>query len=127
MHVLRESLKLTSSQPSGYIIVEASVCGLQGYSEQATSSSANKHGAIGFVQCAAKEAGRPRIRIDCVAPGMIDTSLAREGVADEFMHSFCSQLHISRPADASGIVRVMPFLAQDSSFVTRSFYTVGGV
>jgi NAD(P)-dependent dehydrogenase (short-subunit alcohol dehydrogenase family) len=74
MHVLRESSKLTSSQPSGPIVVSASVCALQGSSEQATSSSTNQHGAIGLVQCAAKDVELPRIRVDCVAPGMNDTA-----------------------------------------------------
>lgn len=36
-------------------------------------------------------------------------------------------MHLSRPADTSGIVRVMLFLEQDNIFVTRIVYTVDGV
>jgi hypothetical protein len=43
---------------------------------------------------------------------MIDTPLARGGVADELMHSFCSQWHIPWLAVASEIVRMMRLLGK---------------
>jgi len=72
----------------------------------------------------ANDIGWHPIRVDRAAPSKIDAPLAREGVAYELTHSFCSQLHISRPADAPGMVRVMLSLEQDSSFVASDIYTV---
>lgn len=126
MHVLRESLKLMPNNAGCSIVAVASICGLQGYAEQA-AYSASKHGVVGLVRCAAKELGTRGIRVNCVAPGVVDTPLARAGPGEEFLRGFCSRLPISRPAESSEIAQVIAFLlGSDSSFVTGSVYTVDG-
>lgn len=126
MHVLRESTKLMQDDAGCSIVVVASVCGLQGYTAQA-AYCASKHGVIGLARCAAKDMGPRGIRVNCIAPGIVDTPLARDGPGHEFAQAFSSQMPIARLADSSEIANVIGFLlGKEASFVTGSVYTADG-
>lgn len=126
MNVMNESVRYMEDQAGCSIVLVSSVCGLRGVAKQATYG-ASKAAVIALMRSAAKDLGPRCIRVNCVAPGMVDTPLARNGVGEEFMHAFCSQLPIPRPADASELAKVIQFLlGPDSSFVTGSVYTVDG-
>ncbi|KAM0714531.1 hypothetical protein Q7P37_009827 [Cladosporium fusiforme] len=126
MHVLKESIKLMPNNAGCSIVVVASVCGLRGYATQA-AYCASKHGAIGLTRCAAIDVGPRGIRVNCVAPGMVETPLSRDGPGHQFAQEFSSQMPIARVADASEIASVICFLlGKESSFVTGSVYTVDG-
>lgn len=126
MHVLKESIRLMPNDVGCFIVVVASVCGLQGYATQA-AYCASKHGAISLLRCAAKDVGPRGIRVNCVAPGIVDTPLSRGGPGHEFAQEFSLQMPIARVADASEIARVICFLlGKESSFVTGSVHTVDG-
>ncbi|KAF2019821.1 NAD(P)-binding protein [Aaosphaeria arxii CBS 175.79] len=64
---------------NGSIVNAASIAGLGGFPKNAAYTVA-KHGVIGITKTAAKEVGDRSIRVNCIAPGIIDTEMHRESV-----------------------------------------------
>ncbi|KAF2660286.1 NAD(P)-binding protein [Lophiostoma macrostomum CBS 122681] len=61
------------------IVNAASIAGLGGFPKNAAYTVA-KHGVVGLTKTAAKEVGDRGIRVNCIAPGIIDTEMHRESV-----------------------------------------------
>src|ERR1700745_1365103 len=74
---LRAVLKVMKPQRSGAIVNTASMAAIKG---AATFSPyiASKHAVLGLTKSAALEGGPFSIRVNCVAPGHIDTRMARD-------------------------------------------------
>jgi len=74
---LRAVLKVMKPQGSGVIVNTASMAAIKG---AATFSPyiASKHAVLGLTKSAALEGGPFGIRVNCVAPGHIDTRMARD-------------------------------------------------
>jgi 3alpha(or 20beta)-hydroxysteroid dehydrogenase len=74
---LRAVLKVMKPQNSGVIVNTASMAGIRG---AATFSPyvASKHAVVGLTRCAALEGAPFGIRVNGVAPGHIDTRMARD-------------------------------------------------
>ncbi len=74
---LREVMRQMRRQPSGGAIVNtASMGGLRG-GLNFSPYVASKHAVVGLTRCAALEGAPHRIRVNAVAPGHIDTRMAR--------------------------------------------------
>jgi NAD(P)-dependent dehydrogenase (short-subunit alcohol dehydrogenase family) len=73
---LRAVLRVMKEQQSGAIVNTASMAGIRG---SATFSPyvASKHAVVGLTRCAALEGAPFGIRVNAVAPGHIDTRMAR--------------------------------------------------
>jgi NAD(P)-dependent dehydrogenase (short-subunit alcohol dehydrogenase family) len=130
MHVLRESIKLMSDNAGCSIVAVSSVAGLQGMPAMA-AYCASKHGVIGLARSLAEEMAPRGIRVNCVAPGAVDTpgllDAANGRSARELVMSFASTIPMARAADAVEVAKVIAFLLGDeSSFVTGSVYTADG-
>jgi len=130
MHVLRESIKLMPDHAGRSIVAVASIAGLQGLPAMA-AYCASKHGVIGLARSMAKEVASRGIRVNCVAPGAVDTpgllDVADGRSARDLVMSFASTIPMARAADAVEIARLIAFLLGDeSSFVTGSVYTADG-
>jgi NAD(P)-dependent dehydrogenase (short-subunit alcohol dehydrogenase family) len=130
MHVLRESIKVMPDNAGCSIVAVASVAGLQGMPTMA-AYCASKHGVIGLARSLAKEMAPRGIRVNCVAPGAVDTpgllDVANGVSPRELVMSFASTIPMARAADAVEIARVIAFLlGEESSLVTGSVYTADG-
>lgn len=109
----------------GSIVNISSVWGISGASCEVHYSAA-KAGIIGLTKALAKELGPSGIRVNCVAPGVIETK----------MNAHLSSDDISALADATPLCRIgkpeevaeaVYFLASEkSSFITGQILTVDG-
>ena len=113
------------SEHAGSIITISSMWGQVGASCEVAYST-SKAGLIGMTKALAKEVGPSGIRVNCVAPGMIDTAMNND-VTDEIVKEIECDTPLGRIGTTEDVVRVFEFLAgQESSFVTGEVISVNG-
>lgn len=113
------------SAHSGSIITISSIWGKRGASCESVYS-ATKAALIGFSKSLASELAPTGIRVNCIAPGVIDTEMllalpegVKEGLAEE-----TPLRRLGRPED---IAELVSFLASDrASFITGQVITSDG-
>jgi len=129
MHCLRAELNAISD--NGSIVSAASLLGVQGQAKSA-AYSASKHGVIGLTRSAAKEFGHRGIRINCIAPGVIDTPLLnataeKVKASEEENSSFVFDTAIARMGTPEEAANLIAFLISDAaSFITGNVASVDG-
>ncbi|NPC59082.1 SDR family NAD(P)-dependent oxidoreductase [Caenimonas soli] len=111
----------------GAIVTIASVDGLGGHAGRA-HYSASKHGVIGLTRALAIEWGRHGVRINAVAPGVVDTPLVRANIPpDHLQYAMIDRVPMGRLSSAAEQAGPTLFLLSDAaSFVTGSVMTVDG-
>ena len=115
---------LMREQESG-AIVNISSTSLMGNPGQA-NYAATKAAMQGFTRTMAKELGRKNVRMNCVAPGYIDTDMMR-AVGEEKYNSAIARHPMNRMADPDEIATVTAFLCtDDSSWVSGQTIMVSG-
>jgi 3-oxoacyl-[acyl-carrier protein] reductase len=88
--------------------------------------SAAKAGVIGLTKALAKEVGPSGIRVNCIAPGMIDTDM-NAAVDPETVREIAEETPLCRTGKPSEVAKTMIFLAsEDSSFITGQIIGVNG-
>jgi len=106
----------------GCIVAISSVSGLIGNRGQVNYSAA-KAGLIGACKALAKEVARLGIRVNVVAPGLIETDMMEEVPADE-VKKMIPMSRIGKPAE---VAKVVGFLcSEDASYVTGAVISVNG-
>jgi 3-oxoacyl-[acyl-carrier protein] reductase len=124
-HVCRNVAFAMMKRKSGSIINLSSVSGVYGNPTQ-TNYSASKAGIIGFSRALAKEVGRYRIRVNSVAPGIIDTEMTRE-MTDAARDKMMKVIPLKRFGEASEVAEVVSFLASDkAAYITGSTLQIDG-
>ena len=109
----------------GCIINISSVWGVHGASCEA-AYSASKAALIGLTKALAKEAGPAGIRVNCVAPGAIDTDMLA-GLTQPEREDIISRTPLSRLGLPGDIGAAVAFLASDkASFITGQVLGVDG-
>ena len=113
-------------QKSGCIINIASIIGVNGNAGQSVYS-ATKGAVISFTKSAAKELASSGIRVNAIAPGIINTSLL-DNVPEQKLQERISQIKLGRIGQPSDVANTVLFLASDSSnYMTGQVLHVDGL
>ena len=106
----------------GTIVSIASVAGLIGNRGQANYSAA-KAGLIGASRSVASEVARLGIRVNVVAPGLIETDMIKKAPVEN-IKALIPMARIGKPQE---VARVVKFLcSDDASYVTGQVISVNG-
>ena len=116
---------LMREQESGSI-VNLSSTSLMGNPGQA-NYAATKAALQGFTRTMAKELGRKNVRMNCIAPGYVDTDMMRS-VGEEILTRMIKGIPAQRLADPDEIASIAVFLStDDSSWVSgQTIFASGG-
>ena len=114
-HMIREK--------SGSIINVSSIWGQVGASCEVQYST-SKAALIGFTKSLAKELAPSGIRVNCVAPGAIDTEM-NHNVSPEDMAAFCEEIPMGRMGTAAEVAEAIFFL-WEGGYITGQVLGVNG-
>lgn len=110
---------------SGAIINVSSMWGITGASME-THYSAAKAGVIGFTKALAKELGPSGIRVNCVAPGVIETNMNRN-ITLEAVEQLSEDTPLGRLGSPIEVAEAIYFLASEqASFITGQIISPNG-
>ena len=106
----------------GTVVSIASVAGLLGNRGQANYSAA-KAGLIGASRSVASEVARLGIRVNVVAPGLIETDMLKDAPVEN-IKAIIPMARIGKPQEVARVVRFL--CSQDASYVTGQVISVNG-
>ena len=102
---------------SGSIINVSSIWGVSGASCE-SCYSASKGAVIAFTKALSKELGLSGIRVNCVAPGYIDTDMNKD-ISEEDRQAFAQETPLGRIGTPVEVAKAVLFLAsEEASFIT---------
>lgn len=113
-------------QKDGCIINIASIIGMDGNAGQSVYS-ATKGAVISFTKSAAKELAGSGIRVNAIAPGIVETSLL-DGISEEKMQDRIAGIQLGRIGQPQDIANTALFLASDlGAYITGQVIRVDGL
>ncbi len=113
------------AQKRGCIVSVASIAGKEG-TPRLIPYSVAKAGIIAFTKALGKEVITEGIRVNCVAPGVVDTPILHQLPA-EATQMMLSKSPMGRFGTADEVAAVVHFLASDdASFITAQCFDVSG-
>ncbi|MFN2461777.1 MAG: 3-oxoacyl-ACP reductase FabG [Candidatus Velthaea sp.] len=109
----------------GAIVFISSIVGVAGNAGQA-AYSATKAGLLGLTKSLAKELGSRNVRVNAVAPGLIETAMTAE-MPDAVRAHYLQTIALGRPGTPDDVAAVVTFLASDAArYVTGQTIVVDG-
>ncbi|HET9029636.1 MAG TPA: SDR family NAD(P)-dependent oxidoreductase [Candidatus Aquilonibacter sp.] len=112
-------------QRAGSIVLVSSIVGLIGNAGQA-AYAASKAGLLALAKSLAKELGSRNIRVNAVAPGLIETAMT-EKMPDAAKEALIKQAALGRAGRPEDVGGVVAFLCSDASaYVTGQTIVVDG-
>jgi 3-oxoacyl-[acyl-carrier protein] reductase len=108
----------------GRIITLSSVAGLAGNRGQVNYSAA-KAGIIGATKALAVELAKRRITVNCIAPGLIDTSMVN--LEESVLTQAMGMIPMQRMGRADEVAGLASYLMSDiAGYVTRQVISING-
>ena len=121
-NVTKPVIRKMIPQKSGSVVTISSVSGLVGNRGQANYAAA-KAGLIGATRALASEVARIGIRVNAVAPGLIETDMTKDLPRDMVK----KMIPMARYGQPEEIARVVRFLcSEDASYITGQVISVNG-
>ncbi|GGH28035.1 oxidoreductase [Alsobacter metallidurans] len=89
--------------------------------------SAAKAGVLGLAKAMARELGPDNIRVNCVAPGLVQTDITGDRLTDAMRADILKGIPLGRLGEARDVAGIYLFLASDlSAYVTGAVIDVNG-
>ena len=112
----------------GSIINISSVAGVKAGPIAGAAYVAAKHGVVGLTRTAAAEYAADQIRVNCLAPAVIETPLAAESFADPDVRAMVESKHpIGRVGTPDDVAAAVAYLgADEASFITGTVFPIDG-
>jgi 3-oxoacyl-[acyl-carrier protein] reductase len=112
-------------QRSGSIVLVSSIAGIAGNAGQ-SMYAATKAGLLGLAKSLAKELGSRSIRVNVVAPGLIETAMTST-MPEAARKHYLDSIALGRPGTPEDVAPVVTFLASDAArYVTGQTIVVDG-
>lgn len=112
-------------QKAGAIVNITSVIGVVGNAGQ-TNYAASKAGVIGFSKSMAKEVASRNVRVNCVAPGYIETNMTQT-LDESIQEAIRQQIAMGTFGSAEDIANAVSFLVSDQAkYITGQTLNVCG-
>jgi 3-oxoacyl-[acyl-carrier protein] reductase len=125
IQIMQFGARLMTAQKSGSIVNVASIIGRTGNEGQVVYG-ASKAAVIGATKSAARELAPHGVRVNAVAPGVIDTSMI-SGIPAQKMESLTASIKMGRLGTAEEVASVICLLASSyTSYVTGQVIGVDG-
>ncbi|SKA65759.1 3-oxoacyl-[acyl-carrier-protein] reductase [Eubacterium uniforme] len=124
-YMAREVSKLMLRKRKGSIINMSSVVGIMGNAGQ-VNYSASKAGVIGMTKSLARELAKKNVRVNAVAPGMIETDMT-DVLPEEAKKKIADAIPLKEMGKPEDIANAVVFLAGDNSrYITGQVLSVDG-
>jgi 3-oxoacyl-[acyl-carrier protein] reductase len=125
MDLTQYAVRLMRRENYGSIINISSIAGISGNEGQIAYSS-SKGAVNSMTKTAAKELAKYNIRVNAIAPGVIDTDLI-SGIGQDKLNLIKSKIGMGRPGNPNDVANLALFLASDlSSYITGQIICVDG-
>lgn len=122
---LAEFLPVFTEQRDGRIVLLASIAGKEGNAGQAAYSSA-KGGLIALTKSAAKEVATDGVRVNCIAPTMIEGPLMQQ-MTQEQIDGLLAKIPMGRVGKPHEVAAMASWLLSDeASFSTGQCFDLSG-
>ncbi|OOC07214.1 SDR family NAD(P)-dependent oxidoreductase [Amycolatopsis azurea] len=125
LHTVQAAARAMMRKKTGAIVVLASIVGEHGSAGQ-TVYAASKAAVANIARSAAKELGRSGIRVNAVAPGVIDTDLT-SGLTEDAKAENIGKTPLGRlgtPEDVANAIRFL--VSDDAAFITGQVLGIDG-
>ncbi len=124
-NITRASIITFLKQQSGSIVNISSVSGIHPVPGQVNYAS-SKAGIIGFTKALAREVAQYNIRVNCIAPGFVETDMT-ERLSEKLRQRLLETIPLKRFATPEEVARIALFLAGDESrYITGQTIEIDG-